>query len=66
MLGLITLFTVIIISGVYVYKVAKTGNIDKIELDTVTEIEKEEAIIQAVEQKLDESMKTFAAKQERL
>jgi uncharacterized ion transporter superfamily protein YfcC len=60
MLGLILLFTVVITAGVYIYKAVKDGDIDEVELDIVTEVEKEEAAIQAVEQKLDESMKTFA------
>jgi len=58
MLGLIILFTILIVAGVYIYK---SVNSSAIELDIVTEVEKEEAAIQAVEQKLDESMKTFAA-----
>jgi hypothetical protein len=58
MLGLILLFAIIIVAGVYIYK---SINSSDIELDIVTEVEKEEATIQVMEQKLDESMKTFAA-----
>ena len=61
MLGLIILFTILIVAGVYIYKAVKDGDIDELEIDVLTEVEKEEAAIQAVEQKLDESMKTFAA-----
>lgn len=61
MLGLILLFAIIIVAGVYIYKAVEDGDVDEVELDVVTEVEKEEATIQAVEQKLDESMKTFAA-----
>ena len=60
MLGLIILFTIIIVAGVYIYKAVKDGDIDKLELDVVTEVEKEEAAIQAEKDRINASMKVFA------
>jgi len=60
MLGLIILFTILIVAGVYIYKAVKDGDIDELEIDVVTEVKKEEAAIQAEKERIAASMKAFA------
>jgi hypothetical protein len=60
MLGLIILFAILIVAGVYIYKTVKYSDIDELEIDVVTEVEKEEAAIQAEKDRINASMKVFA------
>jgi hypothetical protein len=60
MLGLIILFAILIVAGVYIYKAVKDSDIAELEIDVVTEVEKEEAVIQAEKDRIAASMKSFA------
>jgi LmbE family N-acetylglucosaminyl deacetylase len=60
MIGLIILFAILIVAGVYIYKTVKSSDIDELEIDVVTEVEKEEAAIQAEKDRINVSMKVFA------